>query len=333
MNPWAANAAQKRMPALLSFLLAQVAVPLPPSEMGIAMEGYPYPYPVRYLDTANGRMAYMDVPPKGPANGGTVFLLHGKNFFGAYWKGPAERLAASGYRVVIPDRIGFGKSAKPLIDYTFDLFAANDVALARKLGLTRFAVVGHSMGGMEAMRLARAYPAMVERLVLEDPIGLEDYGLFVPYRTVAQRTQSELDQTDDAYRSYVSAYYVRKDPGLVEPFVAIRAALRRSPEFSRWAEVAARTTNTILQQPTVYDLPRIACPTLFIIGEKDRTAVGKAETSVPLGNVPMLARQAIESMPHARLNLILDVGHIPHLEAPQAFERTLLGFLAERASI
>ncbi len=316
-------------PALACLIAQTSAVPYPPAEMGIAMEGYPYPYPVRYFETKDGKMAYMDVPPVGKPNGKAVFLLHGKNFFGAYWRGPAECLANAGYRVVVPDRLGFGRSAKPLIDYTFDLFAANDVALADSLGLKTFFVVGHSMGGMEAMRLARAYPTRVTRLVLEDPIGLEDYGQFVPYKTVDQRTKAELDQTDDAYRAYVSAYYVRKDPASIEPFVAIRAALRRSPEFPRWAEVAARTTNTILQQPTVYDLPHIACPTLLIIGEKDRTAVGKGETDAPLGDVPTLARKAAQALPHGRVVFVPDVGHIPHLENPEPFYRALLPFLAE----
>ncbi len=306
-------------------------IPLPPADtLGIAMEGYPYPHPVRYFEAQGGKMAYMDVPPTGKANGRTVFLLHGKNFFGAYWKGTIDRLAAEGYRVVVPDRLGFGKSAKPLIDYTFDLFAANDAALARFLGIESFAAVGHSMGGMEAMRLARSYPKMVSRLVLENPIGLEDYGQHVPYKTVEERAKGEIAQTDAAYRAYVSAYYVRKDPALIEPFVAIRSAMSRSPEFPRWAEVAARTTNAILQQPTVYDLPRIACPTLLVIGDQDRTAVGKAETDAPMGDVPGLARKAAAGLPKGRVSFVPNVGHIPHLEAPEAFYKELVPFLAER---
>ncbi|RYG21250.1 alpha/beta hydrolase [bacterium] len=186
---------------------------------------------------------------------------------------------------------------------------------------------------MEAMRLARGYPSMVTRLVLENPIGLEDYGQVVPFRTTAERTQSELEQSAESYRAYVTSYYVRKDPGLIEPFVAIRSAISRSPEFPRWAEVAARTTNTILQQPTVYDLPSIACPTLLIIGDADRTAVGKAEAPEALrktlGNVPELARKAAATLSKGRLTIIPKVGHIPHLESPDAFHKALLPFLAE----
>ena len=85
--------------------------------LSISMEGYDYPYPVTYLPlTIEGqdlRMAYMDVAPEGSGNGRTVVLLHGKNFFGAYWRDTISALVHNGYRVIVPDQIGFGKSSKP----------------------------------------------------------------------------------------------------------------------------------------------------------------------------------------------------------------------------
>ena len=57
--------------------------------LGIALESYPYPYPVHFFDVEMQgqplRMAYMDVPPVAQANGKTVVLFHGKNFGGYYW--------------------------------------------------------------------------------------------------------------------------------------------------------------------------------------------------------------------------------------------------------
>ncbi|HLX46358.1 MAG TPA: alpha/beta fold hydrolase, partial [Bryobacteraceae bacterium] len=83
----------------------------------ITYEGIEYPYPVSYLPlTLYGqdvRMAYMDVPPAGTPNGRTVVLFHGMNFGGFYFSGPIEALRNEGYRVVVPDQIGFGRSSKP----------------------------------------------------------------------------------------------------------------------------------------------------------------------------------------------------------------------------
>src|SRR4051794_17824995 len=76
--------------------------------LGLAMEGYPYPNPVSYFplktEGQDLRMAYMDVPPTAGTPRGTVVLFHGKNFFGAYWKGTIAVLAGAGFRVVVPDQ-------------------------------------------------------------------------------------------------------------------------------------------------------------------------------------------------------------------------------------
>ena len=76
-------------------------------------------------------MAYMDVPPAGQANGRTVVLLHGMNFAGFYWAGPIEVLRNDGFRVVVTDQIGFGRSSKPIIPYNFHDMALNTQAGAR----------------------------------------------------------------------------------------------------------------------------------------------------------------------------------------------------------
>ena len=61
------------------------------------------------------RLAYMDVAPQGTPNGRTVVLFHGMNFAGFYWGGPIDALRKEGYRVVVPDQIGFGRSSKPIM--------------------------------------------------------------------------------------------------------------------------------------------------------------------------------------------------------------------------
>src|SRR3954467_964380 len=75
-----------------------------------------YPYPVQFLpltiEQQQARMAYMDVQPAKP-NGQTVLLLHGKNFNGYYWKEVIATLSNNGYRVVVPDQVGWGQSDKP----------------------------------------------------------------------------------------------------------------------------------------------------------------------------------------------------------------------------
>src|SRR5258708_40304349 len=99
-------------------------------------------------------MAYMDVPPVGQPNGRTVVLLHGMNFGGVYFSGPIEVLRKAGFRVVVPDQIGVGRSSKPIIPYNFHDMALNTRKLLQSLGIAQAAIVGHSMGGVLTERFA-----------------------------------------------------------------------------------------------------------------------------------------------------------------------------------
>jgi pimeloyl-ACP methyl ester carboxylesterase len=113
-------------------------------------------------------MAFMDVAPTGTPNGRVVVLLHGKNFDSSYWSGTVGALTAAGFRVVVPDQIGLNKSSKPDLDYSFDFLAANTARLLDSLNVRDVDVVGHSTGGMLAVRFARTYAERVKRLVLEE---------------------------------------------------------------------------------------------------------------------------------------------------------------------
>ncbi|MGI9045297.1 MAG: alpha/beta fold hydrolase, partial [Burkholderiales bacterium] len=176
--------------------------------LGSALETWPYPHPVQFLPLDNEgepvRMAYMDIPPSSPANSRAVILLHGKNFYGSYWENTIEALSAAGFRVIVPDQIGFGKSSKPDIAYSFDLLAANTARLLDHLRIEQATIVGHSMGGMLAVRFARNYPQRITHLVLENPIGLEDYRFKVPAQTTEALFQNELKGGDpEKIRAFV----------------------------------------------------------------------------------------------------------------------------------
>ena len=122
-------------------------------------------------------MAFMDVAPAQP-NGRTVVLLHGRNFPASYWEPVIKILSEAGYRVVIPDQIGFGKSSKPQATCLRTL-ARYTVALMDRL---------HRQGGYRCTFDRRnARHALRPRLsgqarasVLTAPMGLEDYRLYVP---------------------------------------------------------------------------------------------------------------------------------------------------------
>jgi pimeloyl-ACP methyl ester carboxylesterase len=309
--------------------LAQEAIPL-----SISMEGYGYPYRVALFPlTIEGqdlRMAYMDVPPEGNPKGVTVLLLHGKNFFGAYWKGTIRFLSQNGFRVIVPDQIGFGKSSKPNIHYSFHLLATNTKKLLDALGVKQIAVVGHSMGGMLATRFTLMYPETVSHLVLEDPIGLEDYRVIVPYIGIEEAYRNELNMTEEGIRKYHRTYYVQWKSDY-EEYVQVFVRWKASAEYPRLAMSSALTYQMIYEQPVCYEFPYVKPRTLLVIGQADRTVVGKARVRKELlpavGQYPELGRKTTQLIANSSLVELPGVGHIPHLEAPEIFQKELLKFL------
>ena len=306
--------------------------------LGISLEGYEYPFPVTYHPIAsNGdtlQMAYMDVQPE-QANGQSVVLLHGKNFCGAYWEETATDLAKAGYRVVIPDQLGFGKSSKSTdYPYSFPAFATNTKSVLDALGIEKATILGHSMGGMLAARFALMFPGQTEKLVLVNPIGLEDWqAKGVPHRSVDEWYARELKQNFESIKKYqLASYYDGKWDAKYDPWVELLARVTLSPEYPRLARVQALTYDMIYTQPVVHEFSKIQAPTLLIIGERDRTALGKDmvnETArAELGRYDRLGKEVAETIPNAKLAAIEGIGHLPHIEAYERFIGPLMEFLA-----
>jgi pimeloyl-ACP methyl ester carboxylesterase len=242
---------------LLSGLLlafASSALAASATVYGPELQGFVYPHPLQHFSfTSQGQplqMAYMDVAAKEQANGRIVVLMHGKNFCGATWETSITALSEAGYRVVVPDQIGFCASSKPEhYQYTFQQLASNTAALLKRLGVARAIVMGHSTGGMLATRYALMYPDAVDQLVLVNPIGLEDWkAIGAPGRTVDQWNERELKLTADSVRQYEKAtYYVG----------------RWKPEYERWVVVKRIPQGRLIEFPGFGHAPQMEDPARF----------------------------------------------------------------------
>ena len=313
---------------------AAVSAPADFKPGSINCEDVAYPYPTSSLPiTLYGqelRISYMDVPPLGQPNGHTVVLLHGNNFAGFYFGGPIEAIRKEGFRVVVPDQIGYGRSSKPVMPYNFSDMARNTRLILQSLKVDKVMVIGHSMGGMLAARFATQYPTMVERLVLYNPIGLVD-----------ARFDRPLESADDAYRrNLVSTYdtvkaallrYVAHNPAAWTPqfeaYTRIRYSWTLSPDWPRLAMVQTLLAQVIYFDPVIDDWAHIKAPTLVF---------GGAEDSLP-GSAALFKERMkfiADTIPNgnARLYLIPGIGHVPHMEAPEKTYPPLVGFLKEGIS-
>ncbi|CAN1724301.1 Alpha/beta hydrolase [Hyphomicrobium sp. 1Nfss2.1] len=294
----------------------------------------PYPYDVARVELrSQGQdlwMSYMDIAPEAP-NGRTVVLLHGKNFCGATWESVIGALSGAGYRVVVPDQIGFCRSAKPrAYQYSLHQLAANTHALIEKLGIEKPIILGHSMGGMLGIRYALMYPDQTAALVLVNPIGLEDWkAKGVPLVTVDELYAREKKTSAETIKKYQQNVYYHGN---------------WRPEYDRWVEMLASmyagkggdivawsqalTSDMVLSQPVIYEVDKLRVPTLMLIGMKDTTAIGRdraaPDVAKTLGNYAALAPQVAAQIKGSQLVTFPELGHSPQVEDPARFNAALI---------
>lgn len=316
-------------------LLAVAAPSAPGPVYGEELQGFEYPYPLhRFEFNSQGQpvqMGYMDIAPSGQANGRTAVLMHGKNFCAATWGDSIKALSAAGYRVVAADQIGFCTSSKPEhYQYSFQQLADNTHALLTSLGIGKASVIGHSTGGMLATRYALMYAPETEKLVLVNPIGLEDWkALGVPWRTVDQWYERELKLSAEGIRKYEqSTYYGGRWKPEYDRWVDMLAGLNKGPGHKRVAWNSALIYDMIFTQPVFYELSALKVPTVLLIGDADTTAIGSdiasPEVKARIGDYTVLGKQAAKLIPGATLVEFPGMGHAPQMEDPPGFNKVLI---------
>jgi len=332
------------MRALLStliLLLAPIIAARADTGLFGNLGGFNYPYPViQYplkTQAQNYAMAYMDIAADAASGAAKppVVLLHGPEYCGAMWESAIKALHGAGYRVVVPDQIGTCKSSKPVnYQYSFQQLAVNTRSLLDSLKIGRVILVGHSMGGMLAMRYALMYPDELAHLVLVDPLGLEDWkAKGVLYRTIDERYAIDLQSTVASLRRYQQENYFanRWQPQFDQSLQALAGQYSGSGR-ERFVWNQALILDMIFTQPVVDELERIRVPTLLMIGDKDHAMPfgdsAPPQVAAQLGNYPELGRRAAKRIPGARLVEFAELGHVPQLESPERFNETLLQGIA-----
>ena len=148
------------------------------------------------------------------------------------------------------------------------------------------------------------YPESVEKFILENPIGLEDWKVKVPYLSVDKWYQTELKQDYNSFKKYEQeSYYHGTWKPAYDEWLNVEAGWTLSKDYDRIAWNSALTYDMIYTQPVYYEFENIKAPTLLIIGQLDRTALGKnfvsEDVKKTLGNYPALGK-----LTHEKINRI-----------------------------
>ena len=238
----------------------------------------------RTVQVAGHRVHYL---AEGPANGPAVVLVHGLGASAEHWSNLAPYLAQSGFRVYIPDLIGYGRSEQPA-DFSYSVRdeAAVVVRFMDALSLKQVELGGWSMGGWIAALVAAEHPDRVSRLMLFDSAGLNvpptfDTSLFIP------STAAQLDQL----KALLSP-----QPQPIPAFIA--RDILRNFRLNGW--VVERALATMLTAQDVVDnvLPQLKMPVLLVWGSLDRVT--------PLSDGDIMHRL----IPQSQLDVFAGCGHM-----------------------
>jgi len=204
---------------------------------------------------------------EGPSDGRVVVLVHGLGGRAEDWRELAPYVAKAGFRVYLPDLIGYGRSEKPA-DFSYSVRDEANVVVGflDALGLKQVDLGGWSMGGAIAQHVAAEYPQRVRRLMLFDSAGLFvlpkwDIHLFTP------NSPAQLDQLDDL---------LMPNPPKIPGFVA--QDILRVSNHRAWIIHRALATMITGQDATDKLLPQLKMPVLIVWGGEDKiTPVSQGE--------------------------------------------------------
>jgi pimeloyl-ACP methyl ester carboxylesterase len=277
-----------------------------------------WPGHLHQIEIAGRRVNYVDI---GEGGGAPVVLVHG---LGGQWQNWLENIPrlAQERRVIALDLPGFGLSEMPGEKITIPSYGKCVHALIERLELEPAAVVGNSMGGFVASEVAIQFPQVVERLVLVSAAGISSANASrAPVLTVGRIATAITAYTAARHRAmarrpvsrHAALAFVARHPSKLKADLAWEGLMKGTgkPGF-----------DDALRACLEYDfrdrLPDISCSTLIVWGENDSI-------------IPSRDAEEYERLiPNARKLVMEDTGHIPMVERPETFNRTLLEFLAER---
>jgi pimeloyl-ACP methyl ester carboxylesterase len=273
---------------------------------------------LQYLDLHGDRVAYQDA-----GEGRALLLIHGMASSSRSWRAVLPELSKR-YRVVVPDLLGHGQSAKPRGDYSLGAFAVWLRDLLDELGIQKVTLVGHSLGGGVAMQFVHQHPDYCERLVLIGSGGLGPElgwtlrlmaapGAEVVLPLIAPPTAITMGKK---VQSYLASLGVRN--------------VRAGETWSAYSSLADQDTRAAFlrtlravvdyrgQAVSAFNRLHFASglPVLLIWGDQDRI--------IPASH----GQAANHALPGSRLVVVPGAGHYPHIESPSDVNDAINDFIA-----
>lgn len=246
-------------------------------------------------------------------NGKPIVFLHAFPFSGQMWRRQSQELASSGWRVVLPDLPGFGKSPISAEISGIDAMARAVNELLNALEIERAAIAGLSMGGYAALNFFKFYPEKVSALILADTTAQADSeekrkSRYEMIEKIAEQGSEIL--VSEMLPKMISQNTKDNNPALVREIAEMIANAEPQAMIAALKGMAGRDDFSDI-------LAEIDVSTQLIFGEEDKITDLAAAEHLKTG------------IKNSKLAVIPSAGHLSNLENPTKFNQILLAFLSD----
>jgi pimeloyl-ACP methyl ester carboxylesterase len=268
----------------------------------------PRPLPTERAVSLYGQDVHYYETGEGPE----VILLHGLGGEAANWTANIGPISKN-YHVYALDQIGFGRSAKPLIEYRIQTFVDFLEAFMQELNIPKATLIGSSLGGWIAADFTAQHGNLVNKLVLVDASGLAPLG--PRFRNLPPDLGA--GSVSGTHKVFELIFHGK---GFVTEELVKRAFVHKMRRGDGYTQQRTLTGILLNNQFVDKKLGNIRAPTLIIWGRSDRL------TDLSLGE------RFKKGILGAKLTVLDECGHVPHVERPEQFNKIVLDFLALPAS-
>jgi len=252
----------------------------------------------------NGLKINYKIAGQGPA----ILILHGWGGSSDSWIQVQEILAREGFKIIVPDFPGFGKSKTPFEPWGVKEYGNFVLNLTKILELQNFFLLGHSFGGRVAIKFSILYPEKIKSLILCDSAGIKQkWG-------IGEKLIFQISKIGNAiFTPTPLRRFKDKAKNLFYIFL-------RHRDYARADGTMRETIKKVLTEDLLKDLPQIKIRTLIIWGESDKL--------VPVKYAHIFK----EKIENSELKILPKIGHSPHLEVPEKLTEIIINFLRAPAS-
>jgi len=231
--------------------------------------------------------------------------LHGWGSSSDSWTLVQKILAKSGYKVIVPDLPGFGKSITPPKAWELKNYSDFVLDLVDKLEIPQLFLLGHSFGGRIAVKFTREHPEKIKALVLCSSAGIRPKpGLQTRIIYLIAKIGNILFSKNPLARF--------KDKARNSFYIFLR-----HKDYVKAKGVMKETIKRVSTEDLLPILPQVKTKVLLVWGQKDKM--------VPLKYAYLFE----ENLPNSKLEILPKIGHSPHLERPEKLAEIILNFLRE----